>query len=255
VPPVAPKALKVSAILIISVFLIVVASIAILRTKRRPSGDDAGYFQPDARPPLLFGGEDNPFAAEKEGEEKASEDFRKNLLARAAQGDLEVLKDTNGEAVLYRLVLGCLVERAVSAEELGALADFITRNDGLRASAALAELLLQDFERNPSRASVMRLLRVAALSDDAAAFERAVSSVTRARRDGRLDGIRSGELQTLFEGEYWLLSSEAKRSGAGFLLKQRLAHARRELSAEARRDNSPTTGDSGREVSAQKERQ
>ncbi|HZT61146.1 MAG TPA: hypothetical protein VFA21_21245 [Pyrinomonadaceae bacterium] len=243
-----------SAILIISVFLIVVASIAILRTKRQPSRDAAGYFHPDARPPLLFGGEDKTGGTDSDAED-ASEAFRKGLLSRAAQCDFEVLKDAGGDAGLYRLVLKRLVENAVSAEELGALADFITRNEGLRADAALAELLLEDFEENPSRASVLRLLRVAALSDDASVFERAVSSVTRARKDGRLDGLRADELQALFEGEYWLLSSEAKRSGAGFLLKQRLAHARRELSAEARRDNSPAAGGKSTQASAQKERQ
>jgi hypothetical protein len=246
----------VSAILIISVFLIVVASIAILRSKRQPSPDDAKYFQPDARPPLLFGGEDKQDETEKEAGEDASEAFRKSLLARAAQGDFEVLKDASGDdAGVYRLVLDRLVERAVSAEELDTLADFIRGNEGLRASAALAGLLLEDFESSPSQASVTRLLRVAALSDDASVFERAVSSVTRARKEGRLDALRAEELQALFEGEYWLLSSEAKRSGAGFLLKQRLAHARRELSAEKRRANSPTAGGENRQASAQKERQ
>ena len=47
----------------------------------------------------------------------------------------------------------------------------------------------------------------------------------------RVRNMSAEELRSLFEGEYWLLSSEAKRSGAGFLLKQRLAHVRRELSA------------------------
>jgi hypothetical protein len=245
----------VSAILIISVFLIVVASIAILRSKRQPSRDDAGYFHPDARPPLLFSGEDKQDETEKEAGEDASAAFRRSLISRAAQGDFEVLKDASGDAGVYRLVLDRLVERAVSAEELGALADFIRGNEGLRASTALAGLLLEDFESSPSQASVTRLLRAAALSDDASVFERAVSSVARARKEGRLDGLRAEELQALFEGEYWLLSSEAKRSGAGFLLKQRLAHARRELSTGKRRANSPTAGGENMQASAQKERQ
>ena len=243
-----------SAILIISVFLIVIASIAILRSKRQPSRDDAKYFQPDARPPLLFSGEDKRDETEREAAEEASEAFLKSLLSRAAQCDFEVLKEARADADLYQLVLNHIVERAVSAEELGALADFIRGNEGLRASAALAGLLLEDFESSPSQTSVTRLLRVAALSDDASLFERAVSSVTRARKEGRLDGLRAEELQALFEGEYWLLSSEAKRSGAGFLLKQRLAHARRELSAEKRRANSPTAGGENTQASAQKER-
>ena len=225
-----------SAILIISVFLIFVATLAVLRTKRSPSNEETEYLPPGIRPRGLF--DDRAAGSpgdgtEDESERRASEEFERGLLSRAAHGDFEVLKDAHacgGE--LYRRVLDALVERCgESADELRALADFITQNDGLRASAALAERLLEDWERNPSRASVPRLLRAAALSDDAATFERAMSSVLRAWKDGRTTDVSAEELRSLFEGEYWLLSSEAKRSGAGFLLKQRLAHVRRELSA------------------------
>jgi hypothetical protein len=245
----------VSAILIISVFLIVAASIAILRTKRPPSNNDVRYFPPGFQPPRLF---DEGNAPDEESETKASEEFEKSLLSRASCGDLEVLKEAraSGIADLYQRILDKLVERCVgNADELRSLADFITRNEELRANAALAVALLEDWERSPSRAFVPQLLRVAALSDDAATFERAMSSVLRARGDGRLKDMSVDEMRSLFEGEYWLLSSESKRSGAGFLLKQRLAYVRRELSAETRRDNSPTAGDTDIEVSAQKERQ
>jgi len=251
----------VSAILIISVFLIFVATLAILRTKRPPSNEEAEYLPPGLSPRGLF--DDSAASSlgqgsEGEFERKASdEEFEKELLSRAARGDFEVLKDAHacgGE--LYRRVLDALVERCgESADELRALADFITQNDELGASAALAERLLEDWERNPSRASVPRLLRAAALSDDAATFERAMSSVLRAWKDGRTTDVSAEELRSLFEGEYWLLSSEAKRSGAGFLLKQRLSHLRRELSGARRRESTTPTGDLSDEVSAQRERQ
>jgi hypothetical protein len=250
----------VSAILIISVFLVFVATIAILRTKRSQSKEEAQYLPPFPRPPRLF--DESAYGSlgeglKEESERRASEEFEKELHLRAARGDLEVLKDAHASGEeLYRRVLDRLVERrGESADELRALADFVTQNGELRASTALAERLIEDWQRNPSRASVTRLLRVAALSDDAATFERALSSVLRARNDGRLTGISAEVLRTLFEGEYWLLSSEAKRSGAGFLLKQRLAHVRRELSAEARRESTTPTGDDSDEVSAQRERQ
>ena len=226
-----------SAILIISVFLIFVATIAILRTKRPSSGKETEYLPPGLRPRGLF---DDRAAlsldegSEDESERRADEEFERGLLSRAALGDFEVLKDAHasGSAELYRHILDILVERCgESADELRTLADFITQNDELRASHTLAARLLEDWERNPSRAYVPQLLRVAALSDDAAMFERAVSSLMRAQSDGRLTDMSAEELRSLFEGEYWLLSSEAKRSGAGFLLKQRLAHVRRELSA------------------------
>ena len=226
-----------SAILIISIFLVFVATLAILRTKRPPSNEETGYLPPGLRPRGLFderAADSLGGGPEDESERRASEEFEKGLLSRAARGDLEVLKDahSSGSAELYRRLLDALVERCgESADELRALADFVTQNGELRAGRALAERLIENWERNPSRISVPRLLRVAALSDDAATFERAVSSVLRAQGDGRLTDMSAEELRSLFEGEYWLLSSEAKRSGAGFLLKQRLAHVRRELSA------------------------
>jgi len=226
----------VSAILIISVFLIFVATLAVLRTKRSPSNEETEYLPPGLRPRGLF--DDRAVGSlgegsEDESERRASEEFERGLLSRAALGDFEVLKDAHaGSAELYRHILDILVERCgESADELRTLADFITQNDELRASHTLAARLLEDWERNPSRAYVPQLLRVAALSDDAAMFERAVSSLMRAQSDGRLTDMSAEELRSLFEGEYWLLSSEAKRSGAGFLLRQRLAHVRRELSA------------------------
>jgi hypothetical protein len=251
----------VSAILVISVFLVFVATLVILRTKRPQTKSDAAYFPPDARPPRLFaesaaGSSADDKEAREESGKKAAEEFEKSLLSRAAQGDFEVLKEARAVSTeMYRRVFDALVESCgASTDTLRSLADFITRNDNLRASPALAERLVTDWEANPSRASVPRLLRVAALSDDAATFELAMSAVVRARGAGRLAEASAEELRSLFEAEYWLLSSEAKRSGAGFLLKQKLARARRELSTEGRRDNSPAAGDVRRELSAQKER-
>ena len=43
------------------------------------------------------------------------------------------------------------------------------------------------------------------------------------------------ELQSLIDAEYWLLASDARSSGAGFMLKRKLAEARRELGAGDRR--------------------
>jgi hypothetical protein len=187
---------------------------------------------------------------------KSSEQFEKNLLERTALGDLEVLKDANkaGKSALYSRVLDTLVEDcAASAERLRALASFITRNGELRATPALAARLLEVWEYDPTRAGATELLRVAALSDDAATFERALEAILRAWEESWLSGLSAGELRSLFEGEYWLLSSEAKSSGAGFAIKQKLAEARRRLSAVAPRETPPTAGESKREVSAQKE--
>src|SRR2546423_8533978 len=143
---------------VLPLLLVFVPTLAMLRTKRPPANDEADYLPPGFRPPRLFGDSaagslgDGP---EEESERRASEEFEKGLLSRAARGDLEALKDAHagGSAELYRRVLDTLVERRPeSADELRALADFVTQNGELRASPALATRLLEDWERNPSRA-------------------------------------------------------------------------------------------------------
>jgi hypothetical protein len=79
------------------------------------------------------------------------------------------------------------------------------------------------------------MLHIAALSDDAAIYQQAVETVLQVWRNGRLPEISSEELYALIENQYWMLASEAKRSGAGFVLKRRLVSVRRELAAAARR--------------------
>ena len=254
---------KLSAILIISIFLVLVASFALLRTKRSPSNDASDYLPPGISPASLFGetavgslGEGRE--AFDESQKKVSEKLENSLLERAAQGDFEVLKDAHaaGKAALYSRTLDALIEScASSTERLRSLAAFVTRDDELRASPALAARLLEVWERDPTRGSTVELLRVAALSDDAATFGRALEAVLRAWEESRLNVLSAGELRSLFDGEYWLLSSEAQRSGAGFALKQKLADARRRLSEGALRETPPTAGTLPSEASAQRERE
>ncbi len=232
-----------SAILIISVILaFVAASFAILRTKRPRSNEEVTPLPPyGAR--ALFGDGDAPRPASADaGEDGEPEDFERELRERASRGDLETLKEAraSGRAGLYGLILSLLLERSEGdAVALRALADFVARGEDLRSSPALAAAALEDFEREPARRRVPVTLRVAALSDDPATFERAMAAVLRARLEGRLDDADAGELRALFDAEYWLLSSEARRSGAGFQLKQKLAQARRSLAGNERRRPTP----------------
>jgi hypothetical protein len=248
----------VSAILIISVILAFVASFAILRTKRSRSNEDAALPPHGAR--TLFGGADaaHPIAAADDDEDAASEDFEKELRERASRGDLPALNEAreSGRAELYNLILGILLEHSEgNTTRLRTLADTVARGEGLRSSSALASAALEDWEREPALARVPVLLRVAALSDDADAFERAMSAVLLKWLEGRLSDSNADELRTLFDAEYWLLSSEARRSGAGFQLKQKLAQVRRALSDYARRRPIPFDENPYTESAGQKERQ
>jgi hypothetical protein len=253
----------VSAILIITVFLIIVASFAILRTKRPPSKEDTEHLPPGISSRGLFdvAKADHFVEGDEEADSHRNETPEKlgwRLRDRAERGDLEALKEARAakDTAVYYYVLDGLVGRAAgSPEDLRALAAYVARSDDLRATPALAEMLLDGWRREPLRASTAELLRVSALSGDAGTFGRAVSEVLQVWEDGRLAGVTAGELRLLFEGEYWLLSSEAKRSGAGFILKQKLADARRKLAAHAGGESSSTDTDFREEVPTQKERQ
>jgi len=248
----------VSAILIISVLLVFAASFAILRTRRSPSSADAERLPPGISPRGLFDDADQDAPADGDADDETPEKLKAaELRGRAARGDLGALKEAGmvGDPALYRFVLDGLVGHCATNEvELRALSSYVARGEGLRSSPELAEMLLGEWRRNPGPASTADLLRVSALSDDAGTFGRAVSEVLQLWEDGRLEGLGAEALRSLFEAEYWLLSSEAKRSGAGFVLKQKLADARRRLAAHARGRETNTDAGPPLDGPAQKER-
>lgn len=88
---------------------------------------------------------------------------------------------------------------------------------------------IKDFQESPNRNSTANLLHVAALSDNAKNYGRAVELILLSWRDGTLSDLSARELQSLFNSEYWVLSSRTRTSGAGFVLKETLSSANREL--------------------------
>ena len=93
--------------------------------------------------------------------------------------------------------------------------------------AAIAAI--RSFQESPDRSSTTRLLHVAASTDDAKTFGRAIELVLMSWRDRSLSDVSTKDLQALFNSEYWVLSSRTRTSGAGFVLKQTLSNANREL--------------------------
>ena len=236
-----------SAILIISVFLLAAASYTVIRSKRSGSQREGESYVPPQRPRGLF----DPYGAGGDGltgrlraeHELAAETARQSLRRRASEGDLAALAEAHaaGDAALYREVLDALARQsAADPESFRRLVALVARSDELRATPGLALALLERWRHSPTRPSTAELLRVAALSDDAATFEKVLTAVAEAHAAGRLADTGGEELRALFEGEYWVLSSEAKRSGAGFVLKRTLAEVCRRLSDAARRGSPPT---------------
>lgn len=88
---------------------------------------------------------------------------------------------------------------------------------------------IKAFQESPNRNSTANLLHAAALSDNAKNYGRAIELVLLSWRDGSLSDLSASELQSLFNSEYWVLSSRTRTSGAGFVLKETLSSANREL--------------------------
>ena len=88
---------------------------------------------------------------------------------------------------------------------------------------------IRAFQQSPDRSSTTKLLHIAALTDNAKTYERAVELVLMSWRDGSLADLSAVELQALINSEYWVLSSRTRTSGAGFVLKETLSKANGEL--------------------------
>jgi hypothetical protein len=88
---------------------------------------------------------------------------------------------------------------------------------------------IRAFQNSPNRNSTAKLLYITALSDDAKNYGRAIELVLLSWRDGSLSDLSAADLKALIKSEYWVLSSRTRTSGAGFVLKETLSSANREL--------------------------
>ncbi|MBV9211795.1 MAG: hypothetical protein JOZ52_14235, partial [Acidobacteria bacterium] len=158
---------------------------------------------------------------------------RRELLSRAAAGDKTALTEAHkgGDANLYDEILNALVRRAENERQVLALASYVSREGSLPVNLKLAEAFAQNWKDAPDRLKTMEMLHLAARAGDANFYLQAIETTLLYWRERRLSGMTAEELQQLAESEFWLLPPDARNSGAGFLLKRKLAHVRQELSA------------------------
>ena len=170
------------------------------------------------------------------GKEEAAR-LRARLLERAALADNGALDEAHqaNDRDLYNEILDELTERAEKNNEaLRALVAYVTESKKLRSNARLAERLIEGFKQTPNRRSAADMLHVAALADDAAIYERAVEEAVEFWQRGQSSDLTAANLLALVESQYWVLAPEARRSGAGFTLRQSLERCRRQLAQAAR---------------------
>lgn len=158
--------------------------------------------------------------------------LRSSMLESARSGDREVLQHAHqlNDQTLYEEVLNLLIEQANSAAQLLSLVSHVVRSD-FPVNNNLARKAIDYWQESLDKNSAAKLLHVAALSDDAETFSDALEVVLKAWRERKLGDLSAAELQSLFNGEFWILSSSTRSSGAGFVLKRTLSIANRELEA------------------------
>jgi hypothetical protein len=159
-----------------------------------------------------------------------TEEPRKALLELACTGDQNALQDAYAinDRALYDEVLNTLIAQIHTEAQLLSLVSYVTRNE-LPVNKTLAQTTIESWKSSLDRNTTAKLLHIAALSDDAVTYGQAVEVALNSWREGKLPDVSAIELQSLFNGEFWVLSSNTRSSGAGFVLKRTLSTAKREL--------------------------
>jgi hypothetical protein len=151
------------------------------------------------------------------------------LLVRANAKDKGSLMEAHAmNQKVYNAVLDTLVSVLSSDSQLLSLVSFVVQRD-LPVNDGLVHAMMESWKGSPDRNSTAKMLHIVALFDDAETYRKAVELVLGAWREEKLRDLSAVELQALLNGEFWVLSSGARNSGAGFVLKRILSSAQREL--------------------------
>ena len=159
-----------------------------------------------------------------------TEDPKKAVIESATKGDKNALTQAHAlnDSTFYEEVLNLFIAQIDSEPKLLSLVSHVTRTE-LPVTKALAQRSIDYWKDSPDKHSTAKMLHLAALSDDAETFRNAVELALNSWRNGKVPDLSAVELQSLINGEFWVLSSNTRSSGAGFVLKRTLATAKREL--------------------------
>jgi len=224
------------ALLFTAIFVIGLLAIPLFFWALRARGSGENALPPREPPRGLFSDKDGfESAVLPPAEPDDRESQRHSLSERAKAGDKSSLAEAYalGDRKFYDEVLDELTMNADRDPKLLALASYVTRNE-LPVNRKLAEALISSWKVSPGRSSTATTLHLTALADDAELYQSAVEATLEFWRQGLLPEVSAAELRALFDGEFWVLSALTRGSGAGFILKRKLASVRRELETAMR---------------------
>lgn len=165
-------------------------------------------------------------------EEKGQEMLKcQDLIQRAESGDDSVLLEAveTESGIFYDELMDLLIGSAFTPQQLFRLVSNVARDERLRVTRGLAAKFLETWKEDLSRLTVAEVLHVSALSNDPLLYRQASETTIEYWLAGKLSRVRPEDLLTLIEGEYWILSAEARSSGAGFVLKRSIMEFRKQL--------------------------
>ena len=210
-----------------SVLILGLLVLAVYLWQKPASTPEVNELPPPPDPRGLFSEPEKP----KQLETKVADpEITAQLIALAKTGDKSALQQAHGlnNNRLYDEVLTALVASTTSDAQLLSLTSYVSRNEW-PVNAALARACIVAWQKAPDRSSTAKTLHIAALCDDAEIYGNAVALALQFWREEKIPDLTAVELNALLNGEYWVLSSQTRSSGAGFILKRSLASARREL--------------------------
>jgi hypothetical protein len=220
-------------LLITTVAVLAVLGIGLYLWQRPAPDSSVNVLPPQPNARGLFAEE---FSTDTDDEEQLALIARRQeeLIKEANTGERSALDEAHlsGDAALYDRVLSALVAYSDSDPKLLSLVSYVGQHE-LPVNHSLAEAVIASWRQAPDRSGTAKALHFAALSDNPDLFRRAVESALHLWREAKLTDISVIELRALFDGEFWVLSSRSRSSGAGFVLKRTLESARRELEAAA----------------------
>ena len=221
-------------LLFIAFVIVSIIGIGLYFWQKSTPDDSERVLPPPPDPRGLFADASSNSEEEMKMARAAQEAERSALIARAQNDERSALDEAHQtkNAALYDRVLSELLKLADSDAKLLSLMSYVAKSE-LPVNAELANAVVASWQKSPDRGGTSKALHFAALSDDANVFQGTVEQALQFWREGKLSDVSSIELRALFEGEFWILSSRTRSSGAGFVLKRTLDSARRELEAAA----------------------
>lgn len=167
-------------------------------------------------------------ALEDERQSEQRKKTQQEIYSKAEANDFySLLEAQSFELDFYDKVLSKLAQNAETDEKLLLLCAFLNENN-LRTNTEVVKRSKTFWQKSFDKKDTIQLLHFSAKTESAEIFSETLEIVIQHWRKDFIKNINFEELQRLAESEFWLLPSDARTSGAGFLLKQQLANLREE---------------------------